>query len=100
MDFDPNNKNHTSAIDSLFKTLEETFLFNDIPVVIGETSASNKDNTDQRENWAYYMGNKSAKYGIPIVIWDNGANGHSGGECHAWINRRHLEWNCYILYYM
>ena len=53
MDFDPNNKNHTSAIDSLFKTLEETFLFNDIPVVIGETSASNKDNTDQRENWGY-----------------------------------------------
>ena len=92
-EFDPTNKNHTSSIDSLFKNLEELFLFNDIPVVIGETSATEKNNTEQRENWAGYMGKKSYEYGIPIVLWDNGANGHSGGECHAWILRSKCEWN-------
>ncbi len=92
-EFDPTDKNHTSSIDSLFKNLEELFLFNDIPVVIGETSATEKNNTEQRENWAGYMGKKSFEYGIPIVLWDNGANGHSGGECHAWILRSKCEWN-------
>lgn len=92
-EFDPTNKNHTASIDSLFKNLEELFLFNDIPVVIGETSATEKNNTEQRENWAGYMGRKSFEYGIPIVLWDNGHNGHSGGECHAWILRSKCEWN-------
>ena len=92
-EFDPNNKNHTSTIDTLFQDLEELFLFKDIPVVIGETSATEKNNTDQRENWAEYMGRKSYEYGIPIILWDNGVNGHSGGECHAWILRNKCEWN-------
>ena len=92
-DFDPDNKQHTSAIDSLFVTLEKTFLFNDIPVVIGETSATDKNNTEEREKWAEYMGRKSREYGIPIVIWDNGSNTHSGGESHAWVLRRENKWN-------
>ena len=93
MTFDPDSKTDTGAIDTLFNTLEEQFLFNDIPVVIGETSATNKDNTEEREKWARYMGLKCYEYGIPIVIWDNGSNGNSGGECHAWINRKTLTWN-------
>ena len=92
-DFDPENKEHTGSIDRFFTNLEETFLFNDIPVVIGETGATEKNNTEQRENWAEYMGRKAVEYGIPICIWDNGHNGHSGGECHAWILRSALEWN-------
>ena len=93
MTFDPNSKTDTGAIDTLFNTLEEQFLFNDIPVVIGETSATNKDNTEEREKWARYMGLKCYEYGVPIIIWDNGSNGNSGGECHAWINRKTLTWN-------
>lgn len=82
---------HTTGIDMLFYSLKGLFLNKGIPVVIGETSATNKDNTVARENWAYYMGQKAATYGIPIVIWDNGHNGNSGGECHPWINRRNDE---------
>ena len=93
-EFDASNKNHTYSIDTVFKNLEEEFLFYDIPVVMGETGATNtNDNTEARENWAKYMGQMAYKYGIPIVIWDNGASGHSGGECHAWINRKTCEWN-------
>ena len=79
---------HTMPIDMVFYTLSGLFLKNDVPVIIGETGATNKDNTAARENWAYYMGMKAASYGIPIVIWDNGSNGNSGGECHVWIDRK------------
>lgn len=93
-DFYPDDKNLTSSIDNVFKAAEELFLFNDIPVVIGETGATNtNDNTEARERWAAYMGQKSSEYGIPIVIWDNGSYGTSNGERHAWINRRSCEWN-------
>ena len=80
--------NHTTPIDMVFYSIKGMFLDKGIPVVMGETGATNKDNTIARENWAYYMGKKAATYGIPIIIWDNGANGNSGGECHAWINRK------------
>ena len=93
-DFYPDDKNLTSSIDNVFTAAEELFLFNDIPVVIGETGATNtNDNTEARERWAAYMGQKASEYGIPIVIWDNGSYGTSNGERHAWINRRSCEWN-------
>ena len=79
---------HTTSIDMVFYSIKGMFLDKGIPVVIGETGATNKDNTVARENWAYYMGKKAATYGIPIIIWDNGQNGNSGGECHAWLNRK------------
>ncbi len=80
--------NHTMPIDMIFYNIKGVFLNKGIPVVIGETGATNKDNTVARENWAFYMGKKSASYGVPIVIWDNGNYGNSGGECHVWIERR------------
>ena len=79
---------HTTEIDMIFYSIKGMFLNEGIPVVIGETGATNKDNPAAREHWAYYMGMKAASYGVPICIWDNGHNGNSGGECHAWIDRR------------
>lgn len=87
-DFDLENGAHTGAIDTVFADVKRLFLDKGIPVVIGETSATNKNNTAARENWAYYMGQKAAEYGVPLVLWDNGYNGNSGGECHAWIRRK------------
>lgn len=85
--FDP--KHDASSIDTLFINVKYIFLNKGIPVVIGETGATNtNDNTEERGNWAFYMAQKAATYGIPIIIWDNGHNGKSGGECHVWINRR------------
>lgn len=83
------NFSNLFSVDSVFTSIKAAFLDKGIPVVMGETGATNtNDNTDQRGNWAYYMGKKAATYGIPIIIWDNGHNGNSGGECHVWINRR------------
>lgn len=79
---------YTSGIDTIIFNIKALFLSKGIPVVIGETGATNKDNPTDREHWAYYMASRATSYGIPIVIWDNGSNGNSGGECHAWIERR------------
>ena len=78
---------HTMPIDMIFYSIKGHFLSKGIPVVIGETGATNKDNTAAREHWAYYMGKQAATFGVPICIWDNGNYGNSGGECHTWINR-------------
>jgi len=86
--FDPSSKSHTSSIDSVFTNACKLFVEKGIPVVIGETSATNTgNNTEERAKWAYYMGSKAAAYGIPIIVWDNGNNQTSGGECHVWVRR-------------
>ncbi|MBQ8202444.1 MAG: cellulase family glycosylhydrolase [Clostridia bacterium] len=87
-DFDPAKSSHVSGINNTFADIKNLFLDNGIPVVIGETGATNTGNNLQaREKWAYYMGAKAAEYGVPIIIWDNGNNAASGGECHAWVRR-------------
>lgn len=86
--FNPDNKAHTNSIDSVFSNLEKLFLEKGIPVVMGETGATNTGgNHEDRGRWAFYMGAKSVGYGIPILIWDNGNNQTSGGECHVWVRR-------------
>lgn len=88
VNFDRNNKQHTSSIDTVFSNIQRLFLDQGIPVVMGETGATNtQNNTVDRENWAYHVGMLSAAYGVPICIWDNGYNDTSGGECHAWVRR-------------
>lgn len=87
--FKLNNFSNTFSVDAVFYGIKSSFLEKGIPVIMTETGATNtNDNNEDRANWAYYMGVKSATYGVPIVIWDNGAYGTSGGECHVWINRR------------
>ena len=82
-------------VDYLFSTLKSKFLDKNIPVVIGEASASNKGNASERLKWAnYYMG-KSASLGIPVMLWDNNVyTGSSNlGEQHGYLNRLTLTWN-------
>ena len=86
--FNPANKSHTNSIDSVFTNVERLFLEKGIPVIMGETGATNTGNNhDARAAWARYMGAKSTAYGVPILIWDNGNNQTSGGECHVWVRR-------------
>ena len=62
---------------------------------MGETGSTNsQNNTEAREAWSYYFTSKAASYGVPCVIWDNGAKGSSGGECHCYIDRWTAEWVC------
>lgn len=87
--FDPKNSGDTADINSLFRNLKSLFLDNGIPVVMGECGATNSgDNNSARLAWFAYMGAISSEYGVPAIVWDNGAGGKSGGECHKYFNRK------------
>lgn len=74
-------------IDWVFKCIKETFLDKGICAVMGETSATNKDNEPDRIAWANYMGQVAGEAGVPIVLWDNGSNAIGTGECHDYMDR-------------
>ncbi|MBR6019336.1 MAG: cellulase family glycosylhydrolase [Lachnospiraceae bacterium] len=82
-----------ASVEAIFKAIRSVFSDNGIPVIIGETSATEKGNTEERVKWAECMGRLSQAYNMPIVIWDNGSDSKVGGESHAYINRRTCEWN-------
>ncbi len=84
--FDLNNTADTGAIDVVFTAIKSEFLDHGIPVVMGETGATSKENEQGRINWITYMGTKAAEYGVPIVLWDNGSIG-TGNENHCYFNR-------------
>lgn len=87
--FDPKKSADTSELVSFFSTLKSTFLDNGIQVVIGECGATNSnDNLESRRLWFGYFGSMCNKYGIPAVVWDNGAAGKTGGECHQYFVRK------------
>jgi endoglucanase len=93
-EFDPENPQHTRDIDNLFNRLEEHLLSKGYYVVMGETGCLNKENPEDRANWAKYYAEKSAEYGIPMVWWDNGiqAPTRTGEESFGIMDRRNAEW--------
>lgn len=87
--FNPKSTADTSDITTMLGNLKTLFLSQGIPVVIGECGATNShDNTEARKAWFAYMGEVTAKAGVPAIVWDNGAKGKSGGECHNYFNRK------------
>lgn len=83
-------------IDYLFTTLNESFLKNGIPVVIGEASASDKNNTSERIKWVKYYFGKAKVSSMPVVLWDNMVirvtGAEDAGERHGYLNRNTLTW--------
>ena len=77
-------------VKSVFSNLCTKYVENNIPVYIGEFGCSMRDKNNARA-WAFYLYYleyvvKAAKtYGLPCMLWDNGANG-SGQEHHGYIN--------------
>ena len=84
-------------IDSFFNDLNSKFLSRNIPVVVGETSATNRNNTAERVKWAdYYWGTASKYSNVAMILWDNNNYNNnsagSDGECHMYIDRNSLQW--------
>ena len=85
--------NLKSEVDYLFNTIKSKFTDKGTPVVIGETSASNKGNSAERIKWAKYFFSKAKACGVPCVLWDNNVyDGSNKGECHGHLNRSTLQW--------
>jgi len=62
---------------------------------MGEASATDKGNTDERIKWAKYYFGKAKECSIPVILWDNMVvypNGDDGAERHGHFNRITLSW--------
>ena len=90
-----------ASLTSIFNYLKTTYTDKGIGVVMGEASASNKNNTEERIKWVKDYFAKAKAAGIPVVLWDNmvyTADGsestESGynGEHHGWLNRNTCKW--------
>lgn len=84
-----------NELQDLFSTLKSNFRDKGIPVVIGEFSSTDKNNTAERVKWATDYTALAKKNNIPCVLWDNNAfavyNGSSivlNSEYHGYINRK------------
>ena len=62
-------KDVNAYIDNLY----ETFVKQDIPVIIGEFGCVEKNNADQRLSWTQYYVQHCIEYGIKCFWWDNGS---------------------------
>jgi len=88
------DKGDMGTIDWAFEAVREKFP--DVGVVLGETSAENKNNLSERIKWAeYFFGNAYKKYKYAVVLWDNNVptpDSNHNGEHHGYFNRDRLEW--------
>ncbi len=86
---------HKRDIDWLFNNLTANYTSRGIKVVMGEASASDKNNNDERKKWINYYYGKAKAAGIPVILWDNMVvypNGSNAGERHGWFNRNTVSW--------
>lgn len=79
-------KEDTYSIDSIMKQIKTLFLDKDIPVIIGEFAAINRDNEEERAAWAGYYVSKARDMGVPCIWWDNGLF-EGDGECLGLFDR-------------
>lgn len=92
--FDSSDK---SSLDSIFAYLKTNYTDKGIGVVMGEASASDKNNLSDRVAWSTYYFTKALEAGIPVVLWDNMVTVDNGGditsgECHGYLNRETCQW--------
>ncbi|MCM1132379.1 MAG: glycoside hydrolase family 5 protein [Ruminococcus flavefaciens] len=83
------NKNE---LINIMDGIRKTFSDKDIPVVLGEFSASNFGNTEARCDWAEVYMETTKAYGFPCVLWDNNVASNGGGEAHGYLNRSNCTW--------
>lgn len=83
-----------TEIDNLMDTLYIKFISKNIPVVMGEFGARNKnENTQARVDYAaYYMASARAR-GVTCCWWDNECFNTYAGEAFGLLNRSSRTWN-------
>ncbi len=83
---------YATELTSILDGIRKTFGDKDIPVVLGEFSSSNYNNTEARVEWAEAYISQTKEMGIPCVLWDNNVEKNNGGEAHGYLNRSNLTW--------
>ncbi len=89
------SQGNAEAFERSVKLLDETFLSNGIPVIIGEYGSANKNNVDERAYHHEIVNQICAKYELIVpVYWDNGEYDRSkepADYCFTLIDRNTLE---------
>ena len=77
-----------------FSILYQKYVSKGHNVIIGEMGTVNKNNTEDRIEWAKYFIRKSRKFHMSSVVWDNGAfdNTKGASEIFGHFHRDTLEW--------
>ncbi len=74
------------SLDDMFDTLYIAFIKQNVPVIIGEFGATNRENTQDRTNQtAYYYAAARAR-GITCCLWDN-SNASGDNEAYRFLDR-------------
>lgn len=87
-------------ISYLFSLLKDQWISKGYGVVMGEASASDKNNTSERLKWVKYYYKEARQESVPVILWDNmkissesgGSGDINSGECHGYFNRKTCSW--------
>ena len=89
----------SASLTSLFNYLKTNYTNKGIGVVMGEASATDKENTNERVKWASSYFTKAREAGVSVVLWDNmvtcaneNKNNINIGERHGYYNRKSNSW--------
>ena len=77
-----------AELKGTFEKLYNNFVSKGIPVYLGEFGCVNREDARQQSFQQYYLryyAKLSKIYGVPSILWDNGARG-AGNEKHAFID--------------
>ena len=85
-------ENYESALSDMFGYFGQLQSIKGAPIIIGEFSASDFNNTEDRVRWAKSYLSKAKEKGIPCVLWDNNVIGANDGEAHGYLNRANCTW--------
>ncbi|ORX75146.1 cellulase-domain-containing protein [Anaeromyces robustus] len=81
--------NNTQPIEWAMNNIKTYFRDKDIPVILGEFGAMNRNNEEDRQRWAETFVSSARAIGVPCVLWDNGVF-EGDGERFGIIDRNKL----------
>lgn len=85
---------NANELKNILTAMRDNYLDKDIPVIIGEFSSSNYQNTEARCEWAEYYLTTAKEFGLPCFLWDNNVDVNPGdpSEAHGYLDRANLSW--------
>jgi aryl-phospho-beta-D-glucosidase BglC (GH1 family) len=85
-------EDYEGALTNMFNEFGKIQQEKNAPIILGEFSASDFDNTEDRCRWAESYLSKAKEQGIPCVLWDNNVVDRSDGEAHGYVYRATNTW--------
>lgn len=87
---------YKTELQSMFNSYKQIIAEKNVPIVMGEFSASDFNNTESRVNWAKDYLSMAKDAGIPCVLWDNNVpydeSVGDNGEAHGYVYRLTNTW--------